>query len=287
MPDDDQIEQQDPAEAAVEAADDADEQAQPGEPGYVQKRLARLKRQREDAERRASEATGALQATQQRLAAIEAQLAQRPAKAEAAPKTTPDDELKLAKDFIRKVEANRLIIDTSEDPDLVKQAKAQLAGVRADDIAFAHEEVARLQGLKATSESEKRISTQLEGRSAQDAFKERLKAEFGPDAVNSKSDLFKAAVEEFKDLIQMFPDDSGGAVTWMAMDRAKTKLEKTRGGRGSDLDRRRLAIEAGARREGNLSNQIAALKQKGDPQSAGKANSLELDAFLQHHFGNR
>jgi hypothetical protein len=144
--------------------------------------------------------------------------------------------------------------------------------------------MARVQGLKATADSEKRISTQLEGRSAQDAFKERLKTEFGPDSVNSKSDLFKAAVEKFRDLIQIFPDDSGGAVTWMAMKDAQNDLEKTRGGRGSELDRRRLAIEAGTRREGQQANQIAALKQKGDPQSAGKANALELDAFLQHHF---
>lgn len=276
--------QQDAAGGADEAADATDLEVRPGEPGYVATRLERIKGQRDAARLEAASKDGELRALNARLAALESRASQPGPAEKQAP--TLDDEFGMAKDFIRKVEANRLIIDTSDDEVQVKAARQQLAGIRSDDIAFAHAEMARLSSLKAAAESEKKISTQVDGRAAQAAFNERLKAEFGPDAVNNKSELFQSAIAEYRELIQSFPDDSGGAVTWMALKEARSKMQN-RGGRLSDKDTRRLAIEGQTRREGQFANTIAALEAKGDQTSKGKAADLKLDAFLQHHYAKR
>lgn len=284
MPDEfDADAQQDDTSGPVEAQDDGDLEARPGEPGYVQTRLKRVKDQRDAARREAAEKDGELRAMRDRLSALEARPLQPAAAAEA--KEDPNDvALRDAEKFLADVETLKIIALTDDDEGRVAAAKKRLASLPTKDVAFAHSEIARVQGLKAAQAEGKKTLTHLDGRARQDDFKERLKQEFGPDAVNAKSELFQKTLEKFRENIQMFPDDSSGAVTWMSMRDAKAELEKkNRAGRGSDLDRRRLAIEGQARREGQLSNTIAALKQRGDSNSQLQASSLELTAFLKQN----
>ena len=239
---------QDGTEGAEAAADAAENELKPGEPGYVRDRLERRTRQRDEARRKLAETEGRMAAMADQLKALEARVLQ-PAQPPAQPAEDPvAKDFQRAKDFIQTVEDLRIIVLTDPDEDRVAKAKEQLRRVKADDIAFAHAEMARLQGLRAASESERKMSTHLEGRSAEEAFKERLKQRFGASAVVRGTPEFEAALAEFRELAKDFPEDKSGAVTWMAYERAEAK--KNRAGRGaSEQDRRRLAIEGQTRRE--------------------------------------
>lgn len=276
---------QDPQEGPEEAADAAEEQIKPGEPGYIKSRLERRTRQRDAARQEAERLKGELAAYKERATTLEARVAQ-PAQPAAPTEDPIAKDLQKAQNFVSAVEELRNIVLLEADEDRVAKAKVQLARVKPDDIAFAHAEIARCQGLKAASESEKKISTHLQGQSAQTAFQERVKQRFGASAVVRGTPDFEAAIAEYRELIKDFPDDTSGAVTWMAYERAEAK--KNRAGRGtSEQDRRRLAIEAGTRRESHGANQIAALEARGDPTSLGKAVEMKLDAFLRERFGGR
>lgn len=278
----------DVADAPADGAEASDVQSeeteiQSGEPGYVQGRIARVKRQRDEERRRADQLEGELRAIRTQISSQEARLNAQLEK----PKTVEDDhetQINKAVSFLDKVDSLNQILLTSDDSEQVSAAKQQLRNLKPGDIEYARREVARLQAVRVGADVEKNINTRLDGKSRQDEFSRKVTAEFGPDAVNATSPLFAEASKQYAQLLNRFGNDDNGAVTWMALEAARKKVNP-RDGRGTDLDRRRLAIEGQVRRDGADANKIAALNAKGDPESRMAAFNMTFDQFYKQNYG--
>lgn len=229
---------------------------------------ARLKetRGRLDAERAARAALEA------RLAAVEGRVAEHD-KPQAPTGPTLESLKKWQADYAALV--HRVATD-AEDAD----ARTKLAEVKPEHVVAVNSAIAEMMANGAAG----KIKTEVEATRAADrrqvALQRKLAEEYGNDVLDFNSDLMQRAKEEFAALAaEHGGDDENGALTRLAVERAYRAVN--RGGRGSDKDRRRLAVEEGSRREASPLNSIAALMQKGDPKSQRKAAEIGLGEALK------
>lgn len=110
---------------------------------------------------------------------------------------------------------------------------------------------------------------------------------YGPDALNPKSELMQNAATEYLQMTQErgVTEDPQFFLREWAVDSAYRKLRGDRDGRGpSEVDRRRLAVEAETRREAAPLNEIAALRSQGDWKSIDAAQNIEIKAAMKSWF---
>lgn len=269
----------DPGEPEIEVES---ERSSETEPAWAEYRFRKEHRKNERMER-------ALNAERAEKAALQSQLAmfnERVAKLEnpesaQAKGPTYSELVKFKQDYEEL--RNRVLLDPADE-----EAKDQLRKVKPEHLVTVDLMLADHKASERSSGVQKDMQAKADAGQFKAALQTELHREFGPDVLDMTSDLMIEAAEQYRTLMGRHRNDDNGAVTWMAVEKAAMKLGKTnRDGRElSDGDRRRLAIEGSGRREAAPSNQIAALKKKGDWQSAAKANSLEMDSFLKRLYGS-
>ena len=133
-----------------------------------------------------------------------------------------------------------------------------------------------INGLKAE------LTQKEQAAASRTQLQKHLQDQYGNEVQDMNSDLMKLASAIFrkKAAAAGISNDTGG-LTMLAIDEAYREIRgRDRDGRGSEVDRRRLAVEGQTRREVETHNVIAALKQRGDWKADSKANSIELDQWL-------
>lgn len=255
-----------------EVDDEKDAPAE-GEPKWAEWRYRKAERKTREAKQALESERAARSALEARLAALEGRVADGE-KPKAPEGPTLDSLRKWKADY------SALVHKVATNPEDT-EARAKLAEVKPEHVAAVESAMIEMVAKGEAGRVRQDVDATLAQGRAAVAQQRRLADEFGNDVLDLKSDLMKKAAEEFKELIAEYGDDGNGnaALTRLAVERAYHAVN--RGGRGSDKDRRRLAVEGEARREASSRNTIAALVQKGDPKSQRKAVEIGLGEALK------
>ena len=253
-------------------------------PKWAQEKFSKLAYQRKQERARADRAEGkaaALEAQSQqlaqRLAALENRVtgteAEKPKEGiEGISETNLREYKSRAYGWMQRAQAN------PDDAD----ARAEVSKVDWGKLSLVDEELARRAALKPVQELEQKMTQREQAQMQNAVLTNKLRMKYGDEVMDLNSPLMKRAAEIARDLVGEFglPSlDAGSSV--LAVERAHNELRKNRSGRElSEADRRRLSLEAGARREAQAINTSAALRSKGDWKSKVAAVDIELDAFF-------
>lgn len=253
------------------AAEGAEEQDGAGEPKWAEWRYRKAERDKRELRQKLEVEAAQRAALEARLAAVEGRVAASEAPKEPAGPTLAD---------LKKWKADYAALQqkVAADPENA-EAKARLLEVKPEHVVAVDEAIMDMKAKEHAAKVKSDVDLNLAGRDRQNLLQRRLADEFGNDVLDLNSDLMKQAAVEYKSLLAEYGSDENGAVTRLAVERAYHA--GNRAGRGADKDRRRLAVEEGARREASPLNSIAALMQKGDFRSQRKAVEIGLGAALK------
>jgi hypothetical protein len=255
------------------------------QPGWKRLKMRNFAEQKREAQRKADMAGAALEEQRRVNQQLQERL-QRLEQGAVAPKQEPKAEglqgYKLEDLKDAKMKAWAAIQAVAANPE-DEQARANALKVPPNLIVEIDEEIARREHEsrwgRHTEESTKKEREQV----ARSRLQQKLVADYGNDVLDLKSGLMARAAEIFQERAKAygFGEDKDGSQTVWAVDQAYREIRgRDRDGRGSDVDRRRLAVEGQVRRETQVHNAIAALKGRGDLKSAVKATEIELDQWL-------
>lgn len=193
----------------------------------------------------------------------------------------PMAELKEAK-----IKAQRALHAAAINPE-DEEARKQAALVTPELMDSLDEEIRRRERQEDLKGLRSELGAKEQRSAAEMRFKQRLVSKFGNEALDPTSDLFKRASEMYREkATEWGVQDDNGALTVLAFEEAYREIRgRDRGGRGSEADLRRLAVESQTRREVETHNVIAALKKQGDWKADVKANQIELGQWLEHQRG--
>lgn len=166
--------------------------------------------------------------------------------------------------------------------------KAAASQINPEHLIAVDDELIERRARAVAEQSVGSLKGEIAAGKNQESFERRVGLKYGEAYVRKGTPEYQAAVAEFAEIARDFDvsNDSSGAYTVLAIERAKAKLgAENRDGRGGDAALRRLAIEGSGRREAQSGNSVAALRAKGDWKSNSKATDIELDAFLKQHLG--
>lgn len=268
------------------------EEAFQASPEWARARFNKLAEQKHAERKRADEAERQNASYQARLAALEANMASPRDNGPAQPKTGLDqfDSPTKLKQVAKKIlEYQQIAVDPDLEPEQRQAAKSELAKIEnpQETLVDIYSRIARMESesMLGADRAEREQQARLAGKNSDLA--RRLVVKYGQDAIDRDSDLTKKATE----LIQGWMSDGSVSedsdttfVTLQAFKEAAEKLNKNRGGRGSDP--RHSAVEGnGTANKAADASLIAALRKRGaegDKQAMKKASKLEFGSFIQN-----
>jgi len=275
-------------------ADDSDLGDDTGDmPQWERKRIDKITRQKheareraETAERRAAMLEGRLEAMESRLNAPQNDTKNTP-EPQGLDKFQTVDELKAVSK--RLYEYQFLASDPDATAEARQAAKQQLAQI--DDLpgtlADIQVRMARLVSRGDRDEFEQQLSAREAQNAGKNALTQHLIGRYGMGAIDPTSDLNKAAASVIQEWINDGDVTQANAgddfIVKRAFTEATAKMNKNRGGRGSDP--RHSAIEGGGGSRGSADMDLIASLEKrgasGDLNAGRKARSLKTNAFIE------
>lgn len=253
-------------------------------PGWRRGAINKQATRRREAEQKAARAEGALEQTRREMAELKAMIQQGQNK-QAEPEPQGWDAVKTPKleEYVTRAEQTAHAYSLNPDNEDLKR---QYASLDPAMLAQARRELAKRDAMGGVAEKEKTWEQQKAKEREQGALLAKLRADFGDDAVNPRSELLRAAAEELNDMADERRLFGENAAAYRAVERAYKRLNGRSERTMSESDRARLGIESGVRREASPLNEIESLRARGDWKSRGQATDKSLDAALSQWLGS-
>lgn len=251
-------------------------------PGWRRGAIHKQAVRRREAEQKALRAEGAVEQMRRELAELKASVQNNQSKpAEPEPEGWAAVKTPKLEDYVRLADKTILALSLNPNDDALKE---QAQRIDPDMLMQARRELAKRDAGGAVAEKEKSWNEQKSKEQAAAQMHGYLRNQYGDDVLNPKSELMRAAAQEYEQMADVGRIFGDATRVKEAIAAAHKRLHNT--GRAiSDNERARLQIEGGVRREASPFNEIDALRAKGDWKSKGQAVEKALDLALGQIYG--